>query len=353
MRRRGESGFALLLVFVLAAAIAMAFYVEIPRVAFESQRNREQLFIDRGLEYKRAVQLFYRKYRTYPQTLDDLQTTRNIRFLRQRYADPLTGQDYRLLHVGPGGLLTDSLTQPANPLQPGKDEGSNSAGANSTSASTGPDGQPMEPVDPMNMAARRPSDRIMPTSGALPEPDQNQEPPPDQYPGQTPIPGQPFQPQDPSQPLQNTGQRGQPTPYAGQPGAPGMQPNPGQYNPSSQNPAQPLQGAAGDAPQQALPQQSQAANPNQQIPTTPSQPPASVAGLFGGMAGGIVGVASNAEGRGIHVVNDHSKYKEWELIYDVRKDKTAMGGMTFRQQPQTNGAPGMNAPSPSPTTTAK
>jgi type II secretory pathway pseudopilin PulG len=75
----------LLLVFVMAAAIAITLYIEVPRIAFESQRTREQMAIDRALQYKRAIQLFYRKYQTYPQTLDDLETTRNIRFLRRRY----------------------------------------------------------------------------------------------------------------------------------------------------------------------------------------------------------------------------------------------------------------------------
>ena len=359
MRGRSESGLALLLVFVMAAAIAMALYVEIPRVAFESQRNREQLFLDRGLAYKRAVQLFYRKYRTYPQTLDDLQTARNIRFLRQRYADPLTGQDYRLIHVGPGGILTDSLNQPANPLLPGNNAGSNGAGASTTSPAPGPDGQPVAQVDRINMAVRRPSDRIAPTGGALPESDQNLEPSPDQLAqvGQAPNLGQPQpgdqqdpaqtqnlnqpvypgQPQDPSQTPPNTGQRVQPIPYSGQLGAPGIQTNPSQSNPS-QTPA-PATQAVGDTPQQTLPQQSQAANP------IPNQTPAPVMGFFGGIAGGIVGVASNAEGTGIHVVNDHSKYKEWELIYDVRKDRTALGGLMFPQLPlQINGAPGMNTP---------
>ncbi len=70
----GESGFAMLLVFVMAAAIAITLYIEVPRIAFESQRTREQMAIDRGLQYERAIQLFYRKYRTYPQTLDDLET---------------------------------------------------------------------------------------------------------------------------------------------------------------------------------------------------------------------------------------------------------------------------------------
>ena len=64
--RREESGFALLFVFVMAAAIAITLYMEVPRIAFESQRAREQMAIDRGLQYERAIQLFYRKFQTYP-----------------------------------------------------------------------------------------------------------------------------------------------------------------------------------------------------------------------------------------------------------------------------------------------
>src|SRR5579871_6936571 len=86
---RPESGFALLMVFLFAAVIGIGLYMEMPRVAFESQRAREQLAIDRGTQYQRAIQLFYRKYQTYPQNLDDLETARNIRFLRRRYLDPL------------------------------------------------------------------------------------------------------------------------------------------------------------------------------------------------------------------------------------------------------------------------
>ena len=92
-------------------------------MAFESQRAKEQMAIDRGLQYQRAIQLFYRKYHLYPQTLDDLETARNVRFLRRRYLDPLTGKDWRLLHVGPAGQLTDSLVQPPAPL-PGSSTGS-------------------------------------------------------------------------------------------------------------------------------------------------------------------------------------------------------------------------------------
>lgn len=106
-----QGGFALLVVFLMAAMVAITLYLEIPRVAFESQRNREQMLVERGEQYKRAVELYYRKTKTYPQKIEDLENTNNFRFLRKRYKDPLTGKDeWRLVHMGPAGL-TDSLVE--------------------------------------------------------------------------------------------------------------------------------------------------------------------------------------------------------------------------------------------------
>ena len=76
------------MVFVMAAVIAITLYIEMPRVAFESQRAKEQLLVDRGNEYKRAIQLFYRKMKRFPAKIEDLESTSNIRFLRRRYQRP-------------------------------------------------------------------------------------------------------------------------------------------------------------------------------------------------------------------------------------------------------------------------
>ena len=72
---------------------------------------------------------------------------------------------------------------------------------------------------------------------------------------------------------------------------------------------------------------------------------------------GIAGVGGAAEGQGIHVINDHSKYKEWEFIYDIKNDKTAIGAgavmqnqLLQQQQQQNQQQPGQQS-SPSPTTT--
>jgi type II secretory pathway pseudopilin PulG len=402
-RRHNQAGFALLLVYVMAAAIAITMYIEVPRMAFESQRAKEQLAIDRGLQYERAIQLFYRKYHTYPQTLDDLETTRNVRFLRHRYLDPLTGKEWRLVHVGPMGQLTDSLVQPPPPL-PGSSTGSGpnsgpgssqngsspQAGNSPPATASSQPGDPNNPndpnaqaPDPLNMALRRPSDRTIGAPGAggaaganapvvepepppeppaeppaEPDPNQPQQPqpaqtvtmaqPPDpadpnppqeptqpENPPQPAVPGQPVVPQIPGQiPSGQTPPTGANpvqtptatpfTPVAGQPiGQPAGQPFPGQV------PGQVGVAGAGSPPPQS------AANLIQNILTTPRQPPSSTMGGFtSGNTGGIAGVASTAEGKGIHVINDHSKYKEWEFIYDLKKDKTAIGAAGVNQQQQ-------------------
>jgi len=107
----------MLLVFLMAALIAIALYNEMPRVAFEAQRAKEQLLIERGEQYERAIQLFVRKMHRYPATIDELENTNNVRFLRRRYIDPMTGKDkWRLIHIN-GGVLTDSIVQKNQPGQ--------------------------------------------------------------------------------------------------------------------------------------------------------------------------------------------------------------------------------------------
>jgi hypothetical protein len=105
----GQRGFALLLVFAMAAAIAVLIYLEMPRVAFEHQRDKEALLADRGEQFIRAIELYVRKFKKLPQTLDDLDVSQNIRFLRRRYTDPMTGSDeWRLIHTDMNGQYLDS-----------------------------------------------------------------------------------------------------------------------------------------------------------------------------------------------------------------------------------------------------
>jgi hypothetical protein len=114
MNPDAEKGSALLIVFLFAAIVAATLYMEMPVTVFEAKRQKEQITIDHGKEYAHAVKLFVRKIGRYPSSLDELQDTNRMRFLRHRFKDPLTGNDdWRLLHAGPGGTLLDSKVKPA------------------------------------------------------------------------------------------------------------------------------------------------------------------------------------------------------------------------------------------------
>ena len=199
MKRPGESGFALLLVFLMAAMIAITLYMEIPRVAFETQRQKEELLIERGEQYKRAIKLFVspRGAGRWPATIAELESFNNRRYLRRRFLDPMTGKDdWRLVHIQ-NGMLTDSVnTKPAQPgdqsqksadttagqyvgeqaglgqtaNQPGQNanlamrrRASDNAAANTTyptgSQPVGPDGQPAPGADQWVALGTSPSSR--------------------------------------------------------------------------------------------------------------------------------------------------------------------------------------------------
>jgi len=177
-----EKGFALLFVFLMAAIVSLYLYSQLPRVAFESERDKEQLLIDRGEQYKRAIQLYVIAVKKYPSKIEDLENTNEKRYLRQRYIDPMTGKDeWRLIHVNAAGVLTDSLVQKppdANGNAPATGAtgtpGANSGGALGTSSAStfgSPTGNtpgvnpatPAAPPDPNDVNAavrRRPSDVV-------------------------------------------------------------------------------------------------------------------------------------------------------------------------------------------------
>jgi hypothetical protein len=191
--RRRERGFALLVVFLIAATVAFTMYQELPRAAFESARDKEQLLMDRGNQYKRAIQVFYAENRRYPAELKDLESFTNKRYLRRRYIDPMTGQDeWRLIHTN-GAFLTDSLVtkppeQNANGGLPGQGQtpGGGPLGANNmntaqpaatitAAANNSSDPNVVAAAPALNpMAQQRPSDRRFPTGpGFSPPPGSN------------------------------------------------------------------------------------------------------------------------------------------------------------------------------------
>src|SRR6202000_2791090 len=87
----GEDGYLLLTVLVLVFLMLLALSVAAPRVAKEIQRDKERETLQRGLQYRRAIQLYYKKFGSYPTDVKQLENTNEIRFLRKRYTDPMTG----------------------------------------------------------------------------------------------------------------------------------------------------------------------------------------------------------------------------------------------------------------------
>lgn len=96
----GQDGYILLTLLFFAAVLAITAMAVLPRVAHEIQRDREEELVHRGAQYARALRRYYKKFGRFPTRIEELETSNNLRFLRQRYKDPITGEDFRLLHLG-------------------------------------------------------------------------------------------------------------------------------------------------------------------------------------------------------------------------------------------------------------
>ncbi|GGG77315.1 type II secretion system protein [Edaphobacter dinghuensis] len=136
--REGEQGYLLLGLIVAIFLILLVLGVAAPRAAHELRREREVETVRRGNAYVRAIEVYYLKMGNYPTSIEQLEKTNNIRFLRKRYIDPMTGKDdWRVIHLGEakttvkgffgkplGGIESTSL-------------GGSPAGAGSTSSTFG------------------------------------------------------------------------------------------------------------------------------------------------------------------------------------------------------------------------
>jgi hypothetical protein len=270
---QSERGFALLFVFALAACVAILLYMELPQAAFEAQRLKEDLLVERGQQYVRAIRLYARRNNRFPSAMSDLENTNNVRYLRRRYKDPLTGKDdWRLLHAGPGGVITDSLISKSSNPAKDKDKNKNT----NTFITEGPAiGATLNSDQAIVYTARRRRGRQVPSTDSS---GQDTHTSTDSTTSQT----------DSSSSTASTS-----TPSAGAPGS------------ASSN-------SALDMIRRLL--------------TTPR-----AGGLQGlnssgtQIGGGIVGVASKVDAQGIKIVNDQTNYKLWEFVYDLSKDPLRSG----------------------------
>jgi hypothetical protein len=349
-----ERGSALLIVFVFAAIVAIMLYKAIPDAVFEGQRQKEQILIDRGHEYKTGIKRFLARNKTYPTSLDQLDNFNNQRYIRRRYKDPMTGKDeWRLIHVmTPGFILTDSKVTPlknngmngtngtngfggpqsgsggfAPTNSSGFGSNSNTSGFGSTQSGFGSN-QSSFGSNQSSFGSSNQSDDTAADPNAPPEPTAAQLYGAQRRPPATPSENMPGdQNNNADQSLTD------PLPLPASAAAPGQPSNGAPQQASaaqSANPNAPNNNNAGNAdPNNPAASALNALNSSlrQQGPTPmPAARPNSFGtSTFGKInsGGGIAGVASKAKGSSIKVMDGQTDYSKWEFVYNPQKDAAA------------------------------
>ena len=263
----GERGYILLTLLLIVSLMIIFAAVIVPTITFEIRRDKEEELIHRGVQYSRAIRAYYKKYGSYPTTLEQLESTNNLRFLRKRYKDPITGKDFKLLHYGevqlsfgggviPGATPVSALSQATNG---GPGANGSAFGQPSTFGSNSAFGQSSSGQSTFggNSAFGQSSSFGNNSNSAF---------------GQNQQPNNQNAGTDGSQPQANGDQNGAATPT--------------------------VNGATGASDQEPAGQQVQA---------------------FGG--GGVVGVASISKKDTIREFNHKHKYNEWQFIYDPGTDR--------------------------------
>jgi type II secretory pathway pseudopilin PulG len=106
-----ERGFALAALLVAIAVLSVLMLVAMPTWRHQAQREKEIELIFRGEQYARAIGLYQRKLAgAFPPSLEILVEQK---FLRRKYLDPLTGEDF--VPVLAGSPLLGGIALPAQP----------------------------------------------------------------------------------------------------------------------------------------------------------------------------------------------------------------------------------------------
>ncbi len=90
---RSEEGYVILAAIFFMTLLVLSLTIAAPIVAKSIQRDRDVETFHRGMQYRRAIQLYYRKFHAYPPNMDALVNTNQIHFLRKKYADPITAKN--------------------------------------------------------------------------------------------------------------------------------------------------------------------------------------------------------------------------------------------------------------------
>ena len=100
-----QRGYMLITLMLALALITIAMLAVLPEIGQQIKRDREEEMVHRGTAYMRAIQHFYKKFGRYPNRVEELENTNNLRFIRKHYTDPInidraTGKerDFKFLH---------------------------------------------------------------------------------------------------------------------------------------------------------------------------------------------------------------------------------------------------------------
>ena len=143
---RQEEGFLLLGVLFMVLLVTIALAIAAPKMAEAIRRDKEIETVHRGLQYARAIQIYFNKYGRYPNTIDQLVKSDNQRFLRKRYLNPMTGKDdWRIIHYGeakvpPVGLFGQTVGQTGGITPTGATNGASATGIGGSSSPFGGSG---------------------------------------------------------------------------------------------------------------------------------------------------------------------------------------------------------------------
>src|SRR5262249_56342027 len=125
-QRNRQKGYMLLAVMLLVTMMLLALTIVLPRVTQQIKRDKEDELVHRGKEYAMAIKRYYHSKAVsngnYPTSLDQLDGTNNLRFLRKRFKDPMTVDgEWRLIHLGEAEI---KFTAPTGGVPPGGPIGS-------------------------------------------------------------------------------------------------------------------------------------------------------------------------------------------------------------------------------------
>jgi type II secretory pathway pseudopilin PulG len=275
-------GYILMALLLFVAFLVIATAAIAPSIAMQVKRDREEEMIHRGVQYSRGIKRFFKKFGRYPTRIEELENTNNIRFLRRRYKDPITGKDFRLLHLGEVRMFAQGvpgLAAPGTPIPGGVTAVPGAIG------SPGTPGQQVTGTSGFGAQAAFGANAQNPTFNRQNQDVQNME---------------------------------------------GSQANPGSSDATAGASTQDF-GAQGSGTQDSS-RQSSATQP----PRTFGDTAIGTNPIFGG--GPVVGVASTSHDKSIREFNKKNHYNDWQFIFDSSTDRGGL--LTGPAQPPLLGVGG-------------